>query len=223
MFVFVSIFVCCCCCCCSPPCQTRHEYSAREKNLLKFVAKLCLWPKWQIAKLIVHIFFVQLNAHALHGKLNRDIIVTCGEQLLQFASPPHVLPPPTGVKVEWDYSIRENGATYSWDYNASNADAYSGSLEQAIAQIHAVPERDEVTFDLQRSNSLIWGKHKKKIKKKFKFLRRLSSLPIAPSSHSAINLRRVRCIASSGSTSGRCDAKMTCDKADLLYFAQADL
>lgn len=128
-------------------------------------------------------------------------------------------PSPTGVKVEWDYSIRENGATYSWDYNASNADAYSGSFKQAIAQIHAVPERDEVTFDLQRSNSLIWGKHKKKMKKKFKFLRRLSSLPIAPSAHSAINLRRVRCIASST----RCDAKMTCDKADLLYFAQADL
>lgn len=85
MFVFVSIFVSCCC---SPPSQTRHEYFAREKNLLKFVAKLCLWPKWQIAKLIVHIFFVRLNAHALHGKLNRDIIVTRGEQLLQFARPP---------------------------------------------------------------------------------------------------------------------------------------
>lgn len=91
-FYFCFFFVCCCCC--SPPSQTRHEYFDGEKNLLKFVAKLCLWPKWQIAKLIVHIFFVRLNAHALHGKLNRDIIVTRGEQLLQFASPPHLLPPP---------------------------------------------------------------------------------------------------------------------------------
>lgn len=107
MFVFVSIFVCCCCycCCCSPPSQTRHEYFAREKNLLKFVAKLCLWPKWQIAKLIVHIFFVQLNAHALHGELNRDIIVTCGEQLLQFESPP----PPQGLKLNGITQLGETG------------------------------------------------------------------------------------------------------------------
>lgn len=46
--------------------------SNQKKNLLKFVAKLCLWPKWQIAKLIVHIFFVackrieRIAAHALH-------------------------------------------------------------------------------------------------------------------------------------------------------------
>lgn len=106
MFVFVSIFVFCCCCCCSPPSQTRHEYFARENNLLKFVAKLCLWPKWQIAKLIVHIFFVRLNAHALHGKLNRDIIVTRGEQLLQFASPP---PPLQGLKLNGITQLGKTG------------------------------------------------------------------------------------------------------------------
>lgn len=44
----------------------------KKKDLLKFVAKLCLWTKWQIAKLIVHIFFVackrieRIAAHALH-------------------------------------------------------------------------------------------------------------------------------------------------------------
>lgn len=107
MFVFVFIFVFCCCCCCSPPSQTRHEYFAREKNLLKFVAKLCLWPKWQIAKLIVHIFFARLNAHALHGKLNRDIIVTRGEQLLQFARPPP--PPPQGLKLNGITQLGETG------------------------------------------------------------------------------------------------------------------
>lgn len=220
MFVFVSIFGFLLLLSLFSPFPNAARVFRSRKKLVKICSQALFMAQMANSQIDCSHFFRSTQCACVAWQTESWYYCDLRRAAAPICKPPSPL---QGLKLNGITQLGGNGATYSWDYNASNADAYSGSLEQAIAQIHAVPERDEVTFDLQRSNSLIWGKHKKKTIKKFKFLRRLSSLPIAPSSHSAINLRRVRCIASSGSTSGRCDAKMTCDKADLLYYAQADL